>query len=149
MICRKCNKEIPEDAVFCHLCGTRQVAAERKHRKRPNGSGTIAKLAGGRSKPWMARKAGILIGTYSTRYEAQKALDALSNTNVNDRYNLTFAEIYALWLPEHARGIGETAVGNYRTAYNHCEPLYDQRFRSLRASNFGHSSRGDACFRRK
>jgi site-specific recombinase XerD len=136
MICRKCNKEIPEDAVFCHICGTRQVAAERKHRKRPNGSGTIAKLSGGRAKPWMARKAGVLIGTYATRYDAQKALDALSDANINNRYNLTFADIYELWLPEHSRDIGSTAVGNYRSSYNHCESLHGERFRSLRASHF-------------
>lgn len=136
MICRKCNKEIPEDAVFCHICGTRQVAAERKHRKRPNGSGTIAKLSGGRAKPWMARKAGVLIGTYATRNEAQKALDKLADTYINNKYNMTFSQIYEQWLPEHSRMISKQAVANYRSAYNHSEPLHDRQFRSLRRSDF-------------
>lgn len=136
MICRKCNKDIPEGAVFCHLCGTRQVAAERKHKKRANGTGCISKMAGNRVKPWIARRAGVTIGTYTTRIEAQRALERLTDESVTDKYNLTFADIYELWLPEHSRDIGSTAVGNYRTAYNYCEPLYDQRFRSLRASDF-------------
>lgn len=136
MLCRKCNKEIPEDAVFCHLCGTRQVAAERKHRKRANGTGCISRMAGNRVKPWIARRAGVTIGTYTTRIEAQRALERLTDESVTDKYNLTFADIYELWLPEHSRDIGSTAVGNYRTAYNYCEHLYDQRFRSLRASDF-------------
>ena len=136
MLCRKCNKEIPEDAVFCHLCGTRQVAAERKHRKRANGTGCISKMTGNRVKPWIARRAGVTIGIYATRTEAQRALERLTDENITDRYNLTFSQIYDLWMPEHSRDIGTTAVGNYRTAYNYCEPLYDQRFRSIRASDF-------------
>lgn len=136
MICRKCNKEIPEDAVFCHLCGTRQVAAERKHRKRPNGSGTISKLTGGRAKPWMARKAGILVGTYATRNEAQKALDRLTDTSVNGKYNMTFTQIYEQWFPEHSRTVSASAIANYKAAYKHAHPLHDRPFRSLRRSDF-------------
>ena len=136
MLCRKCNKEIPEDAVFCHLCGTRQAAAERKHRKRPNGSGTIAKLAGGRSKPWMARKAGILIGTYATRNEAQKALERLTDTGINSKYNMTFSQIYDAWLPEHSRTISKSATATYKAAYKNAEALHDRQFRTLRRSDF-------------
>lgn len=136
MICRKCNKDIPEDAVFCHLCGTRQVAAERKHRKRANGTGCVSRMAGNRVKPWIARRAGVTIGTYTTRIEAQRALERLTDEEISSKYNLTFSQIYDLWLPEHSRDIGATAIGNYRTAYNYCQPLCDQKFRSLRASDY-------------
>lgn len=136
MLCRKCNKEIPEDAVFCHLCGTRQVAAERKHRKRANGTGNITKLSGNRTKPWQARKAGVMIGTYSTRVEAQRALDRLSDTDVSEKFNLTFSQVYDLWMPEHFRDISESATKTYIAAYNNCKELYDQQFRKLRTSDF-------------
>lgn len=135
MICRKCNKDIPEDAVFCHICGTRQVI-ERKYKKRANGTGNITKLSGNRSKPWLVRRAGIVIGTYPTRTEAQKALDSLTDTQISEKYNLTFSQIYDLWLPEHSRDISESAVGTYRNAYNHSEPLHEKKFRSLRTSDF-------------
>lgn len=137
MICRKCNKDIPEDAVFCHLCGTRQ-ASDRKHRKRANGAGCISRMSGNRAKPWIARKAGVTIGTYATRNEAQKALDRLTDTEVNEKFNYTFSQIYERWLPEHARTIGKTAVDNYKSAYKHAAVLHDQRFRSLRRSDFQH-----------
>jgi uncharacterized membrane protein YvbJ len=71
MVCIKCGKEIPEDAVFCHLCGKKQVTEQRKHKKRANGTGNISKLSGKRSKPYVARKNGISIGTFATRIEAQ------------------------------------------------------------------------------
>lgn len=135
MVCRKCNKDIPEDAVFCHLCGTKQ-AVERKHRKRANGTGNITKLSGNRSKPWQARRAGVMIGTYATRVEAQRALDRLTDIDITERYNHTFSQIYDSWLPEHSREIGEGAVTSYKVAFNRCHQLHDRRFRSLRTSDF-------------
>ena len=41
MNCKKCSREIPQDALFCPYCGTRQTAEPRKHRKRANGTGLI------------------------------------------------------------------------------------------------------------
>lgn len=135
MLCRKCGKEIPEESVFCHLCGVRQVI-ERKYKKRANGTGNITKLSGNRAKPWQVRKAGVMIGTYATRTEAQRALDNLADTKITEKYNLTFSQIYDLWLPEHSRDISESAVATYRSGYNHSKALHDQRFRSLRTSDF-------------
>ena len=75
MECVKCKKEIEDDSVFCRFCGKKQIT-ERKHKKRANGTGCINKLSGNRAKPWMARKNDVLIGTFATRTEAQKALEA-------------------------------------------------------------------------
>lgn len=134
--CIKCKAELPDGAVFCHLCGKRQEPEQRKYKKRANGTGCISKLSGSRKKPWLARKNDIPIGTYATRAEAQRALERLAEVDVNEKFNLTFQQIYDLWLPEHERTIGETAVGNYKSAMKHCEPLHDLRFRSLRTSDF-------------
>lgn len=136
MNCIKCNASLPEGAQFCHICGKKQVAPPRKHRKRGNGTGSISKLPGNRAKPWMARKNGVCIGTFPTRPEAQKALERLVDVDVNAKFNMTFTQVYEAWLPEHEREIGETAKGNYRTAYLHCESLHTRQYRSLRASDF-------------
>lgn len=134
--CIKCKAELPDGAVFCHLCGKRQTPEPRKHKKRANGTGCITKLSGNRKKPWLARKNDIQVGTYATRAEAQKALDRLADVDVTDKFNLTFKQVHDLWLPEHERTIGDTAKGNYKTAMGHCEELHEQRFRSLRTSDF-------------
>ena len=135
MNCPKCNADLPEAAAFCWACG-RKLAGERKHRKRSNGTGSITKLSGNRQRPWLARKSGIIVGTYPTRTEAQKALERLTDTEVNEKFNMTMQQIYDLWLPEHSRTISESQKTNYRTAMKHCAPLHDRRWRSLRTSDF-------------
>lgn len=131
----KCGAELPPGALFCPICGRKQVT-ERKYRKRANGSGTITKLSGNRAKPWAARKNDVFIGTYTTRVEAQRALERLVDVDVNAKFNMTFSQIYAAWLPEHQREIGEKAKEGYEWAYTHCQQLYDRKYRTLRTSDF-------------
>lgn len=136
MECVKCKQPIPDGSAFCNHCGKRQTPEPRKHKKRANGTGQIYKLTGNRARPWAARKAGAFIGTFSTRTEAQKALDRLTDMDISDKFNLTFSEIYEKWLPEHEREITKGAKTSYVSAYKYCEPLHDRKFRSLRASDF-------------
>ena len=103
MDCIKCKATLPEGAIFSPLCGKKQVPDKRKRRKRANGTGTIYKLPGNRAKPWAAKKNNVLIGTFSTYAAAQKALERITDVDVTDRYNLTFAQIYERWKPVHAR----------------------------------------------
>ncbi|MBE6933674.1 MAG: site-specific integrase [Ruminococcaceae bacterium] len=135
MICSKCNTELPDNAVCCWACG-KKVITERKHRKRSNGTGSITKLSGNRAKPWIARKNDVYIGSYATRVDAQKALERLTDIDINEKFNYTFKQVHDLWLPEHERTIGEHGKGNYKTALNNCQELHDLRFRSLRTSDF-------------
>lgn len=136
MNCIKCHADLPKDALYCPACGKKQTPDQRKYRKRANGTGSITKLSGNRAKPWAARKNGVSIGTFATRPEAQKALERLVDVDVNAKFNMTFAQVYAAWLPEHEREIGETAKVNYQTAYKHCASLHNRKYRSLRASDF-------------
>lgn len=136
MKCVKCGAELPDIAQFCYICGKKQVQEERKHKKRANGTGNICKMPGSRSKPWVARKAGVYVGSYETRTEAQRALDRLTDADVNEKYNMSFAKVYEAWLPEHQRQIGESQKVNYQTAYKHCAQLHDRKYRLLRTSDF-------------
>lgn len=134
--CIKCKADLPESAVFCHICGKRQAPEPRKHRKRANGTGCISKLSGTRAKPWMARKNGICLGTYATRSEAQKALERLTDVTVNDKYNMTFAQVYERWYQEHQREISGTMAGNYQMAFKHCPQLHDLQIRKILRSDY-------------
>lgn len=135
MNCIKCAREIPPDSKFCPYCGKPQVPA-KKHRKRPNGAGSIVKLSGNRSKPWAAKKAGVLVGTFSTRGEAAKALERITDATINDRYNWTFTQVYEAWKPGHDLTVGDDGKKSTVTAYNACTELHNLKFRSLRKSDF-------------
>lgn len=134
--CIKCKSELPDGAQFCPACGKRQTPAPRKYRKRTNGTGCISKLSGNRARPWMARKNDVCIGTYATRYEAQKALERLTDVIVNDKFNMTFAQVYERWHAEHQRKISESMDNNYQLAYKQCPQLHNMQMRKILRSDY-------------
>lgn len=136
MDCIKCKATLPEGALYCPLCGKKQSPAERKHRKRANGSGTIYKMPGHRQRPWAIKRNGVFIGSYPSYAEAQKALERITDVDVNDKYNLTFAQVYAQWYPEHSRSVSKSQMTCYAAAYNSSTVLHDRKFRTLRKSDF-------------
>lgn len=136
MICVKCKADLPEGALYCLLCGKKQTPEKRKHRKRANGSGTIYKMSGNRAKPWVAKRNNVFLGSFKTYAEAQKALERTTDADITDKYNLTFAQIYELWKPVHAREVSKKQMANYSTAFNQCAVLHNRKFRSLRKSDF-------------
>lgn len=135
-LCIKCKEVLPPGAKFCPACGRSQQPQTRKHRKRANGTGTICKLPGNRRKPWQARKNGVSIGTYETRAEAQKALERLTDTNVTEKFNMTFADVYERWMAEHRREISDKMRANYELAFKQCQQLHTQPIRRLMRSDF-------------
>ena len=136
MVCVKCQKAIPEDGLYCPYCGKKQSQSKRKKKKRVNGSGSVCRKSGNRSKPWEAQKAGVYIGAYATKYEAEQALLRLADLPISETLNLTFEQVYQKWSPEHSRTITAKGIEGYATAYKHCQSLYPRIFRKLRTSDF-------------
>lgn len=134
--CIKCRQELPPDALFCPACGKRQGAVPRKHRKRANSTGSISKLSGNRSRPWLVRKNGVSIGTYATRNEAQKALERLTDVPVTDKYNLTLKQVYERWHAEHSREVESKTLKDYEWAFRLCQPIHDRKIRSILRSDY-------------
>lgn len=50
MNCKKCNAEIPDESIYCCICGVKQVSSRRAPKKRGNGQGTVFKLPNGKYK---------------------------------------------------------------------------------------------------
>ncbi len=136
MDCIKCKATLPEGALYCPLCGKKQTPETRKHRKRANGSGTIYKMPGNRAKPWGAKRNNVFIGSFKTYAEAQKALERATDADINDKYNLSFAQIYELWKPVHAREVSKSQMACYAAAFNQSAVLHSRKFRTLRKSDF-------------
>ena len=136
MDCIKCKAMLPEGALYCPLCGKKQTPETRKRRKRANGSGTIFKMSGNRTKPWAAMRNNVFIGAYKTYSEAQKALERTTDTDINDKYNLTFAQIYERWKPLHTREVSKSQMNCYAVAFSYAAALHNRKFRTLRKSDF-------------
>ena len=147
MECIKCKKDIPDGSVFCCWCGKQQQAPQRKALKRANGTGTVYKLQGRRTRPWVAAKNKVVIGYYAKKTDALEALEHLSGKDLTNRYNMTFAEVFELynwtfkqvykaWKDEHFRDIGAKGIESYERAYDVFEPLHDRKFRELRTADY-------------
>lgn len=136
MKCRKCHGEIPDGSKFCMLCGKKQVDEPRKALRRPNGTGTVYKLSGRRSRPWVAAKATTIIGYYETKTAALEALGRLAGKDITERYNMTFAEVFAAWKQEHYRDLSKSGKESYDHAYDLFASLHNKKFRSLKTADF-------------
>ena len=95
----------------------KQIPQKRKPLKRPNGSGTVYKLSGHRKRPWVAAKNKVIIRYYEKKTDALQALERLSGVSLSDRFNMTFAEVYAQWSPEHFKTIGPKGVEAYENSF--------------------------------
>ncbi len=136
MRCKKCHADLPENAVYCPLCGKKQVTEQRKTLKRANGLGTVYRLQGRRKRPWVAAKNRVIIGYYEKKTDALEALERLSGRSITERYNMTFAQVFEEWRTEHYKEIGPQGIASYENAYRVFAPLHDRAFRTLRTADF-------------
>lgn len=134
--CVKCKKEIPDGSLFCCWCGKKQEAAPKKALKRANGTGTVYKLQGRRTRPWVAAKDKTIIGYFEKKTAALEALARLQGRSIDEIYNWTFKQVYEAWKDEHFRDIGAKGIESYERAYDVFEPLHDRKFRELRTADY-------------
>lgn len=136
MNCIKCRSPLPDGALYCPMCGKKQVQEKRKALKRANGMGTVYKLQGRRKRPWVAAKKKVIIGYYERKTDALEALERLSGKDLTERYNMTFAEVFEAWKVEHYKEITVSGERSYNRAYDIFEPLHNRKFRGLRTADF-------------
>lgn len=121
MKCRKCSAELPENAIYCHLCGTRQEPVKGS-KARSNGQGTVYK----RGDKWEARHRIVRDGkVYSKSKCFDKKKDALKWLAENsvltlDPGSATLARIYQEWKDLHEEKIGPHKARDYASAYEKC-----------------------------
>ncbi len=144
MICRnkKCQKEIPDESVFCLYCGAEQTVKQHR-RTRSNGMGTAYK----RGKTWTAsvtvawkeeerpedsqEKEPHLIpikrtkGGFKTKREALEYCAELRGQPAKVKHaGITFSKLYDQLIERHAERVGKSTLDCYKAAYKHFKPIY-------------------------
>ena len=133
MICRKCQKENPDNADFCAWCGAKQVIAKPK-RRRGNGTGYAYK----RGKTWTIEAAvGWKVndngkkqrtkktkGGFATKADALAYFQTLKAKKQTNKY--TFKEAYDAFIKRHEeqRERSDGTIGCYNSAFNHFKPIH-------------------------
>ena len=155
MSCRKCKKDIPQDAPFCPWCGAKQTI-EKPKRRRGNGTGWAFK----RGRTWTAaitvgwkvdeadKKQPVqrTKGGFATKGDALAYCPTLRSTKPAQKY--TFKSAYDEFIGRHeARNRSDDTIACYRAAMNHFKRLHHVDMRLITADDL--QACMDACERGK
>lgn len=112
-------------------------------KRNPNGYGSVTKLKGNRSRPYVVRMTvydefgrgkQVPIGYAETK---EKAMIMLAEYNQHpwslDRETITFSEVYNKWLEQKLPKLSKSNQGILRSAYKHCGRLYGQKYKNIKA----------------
>lgn len=141
MICRKCTRELPDDAIFCCYCGVNQGAVKRRP-KRANGTGWTVK----RGKTWTAclvvgydeecKPEIITLGGFSTKSAAVEFIPVLKATRHippkernavlrQAKTRPTIDEALFVVKSHKKQAAGDTTT--FRELYDRWQPFYEPR----------------------
>ncbi len=101
-----------------------------RHGHRLQAAGPPEAPVGGRAQQGSHR------GYYETKTAALEALGRLSGRSINERYNMTFAEVFKEWKAEHYKEIGPKGISSYDRAFDVFQSLHGKKFRDLRTVDF-------------
>jgi integrase len=138
MICGKCKKEISDDSIFCNRCGKKLKTTTRtsKDRKRGNGQGTVYKLSGNRSRPWVAAKNKIILGYYATKKEAVSCVNANADKLLSYKLNYTLEQAYKEWSSNHYPTISKSQQDVLCAAWLYYKPLYKLKIKDIKTEQY-------------
>ncbi len=142
MLCRRCNKEIPNNSIFCMFCGKKLIStpgSKKSKPRRPNGSGSVAKLKDKRSKPYQAKiKINgklIYIGTFETKNEALLSLEKYQTQDLSKLYDATVEEIFNMLLAQNEEHLTKSGRTNYISGFKYLEPIKKMKMRNIKTAH--------------
>lgn len=153
MICSKCQREIPDDAVLCCYCGKKFVI-DRRAPKRGNGQGTAFKrgaywycqvTTGKKESPPIdlknpppeAKKPRQMIrktkGGFKTKAEALAYCSTLAGKKEEPK--VTLQQLYDAWEPWYSPRIASGTMAGYKSAYAYFSSLSDRNITEITAAD--------------
>ena len=140
MICSKCKRNIPDDAVLCCYCGKKYIK-EKRH-DRANGTGSV--YYDNSKKKWVAQ---IVSGrhytedmrlrfTYTRKYFSSRtdALQHVQDLKEEKRPDFSVAYYYNEYLMGKGSKISRNKQAGYKIAYNRLKPLWNTPVKDLTVS---------------
>lgn len=125
--CIKCGQELPDEAVYCYICGKKQITQKNTaHPKRANGEGCVYK----RGDKW---EAVTTIGTYPNGNKKRKhkggfktkkaAIQYLEEQKYIPKKDITVEGVYNSIKP-HIEKLSKSKQTHYKTAWNRLAILH-------------------------
>lgn len=137
-ICVKCNVSLPPGANFCPTCGKKQITSPLKKRpRRGNGTGSVYKhgdkwvvaiTKGYRQTDDGPKRVVVRKGGFRTKKEALEYVPTLQAQQRRDK-DLTFSQIYDLWMPTHKAG--KSTMDCYKAARKYFSSVEYLRIRDI------------------
>ena len=151
MICNKCGKEVPEDAILCCYCGRRFII-DRSHKKRGNGQGTAIK----RGNTWTVIVSGDIItddegkqhrkrptkGGFKTKTDALAYAEKLKNGPMAVP-EISMDKLYSEWEESYKKRVGVSTMAGYKAAFQHYSEISHRPISSIRPAEL--QAQIDAC----
>lgn len=112
-------------------------------KRNPNGYGTVTKLKGNRSKPWVVKvtiydeqgkSKQIPIDYAETKEQGNIILANYNNNPWNiDRNKVTLTELYQRWAKIKLPKLGASNQSSLKAAFKHCSKYYGLKYRKIKS----------------
>lgn len=126
--CKKCGAQLPDGAIYCHMCGRKQEATRSAH-KRGNGQGTAYR----RGSTWEGQRPGYQYtdenGLHRVRPRKcgfatkREALEWASSSSSTEIYSPKLIELWTLYEQNDLPKLSKNKQTAYRIARKRLEPL--------------------------
>ena len=100
------------------------------------GLASVYKLSGNRKRPWVASRDRRLLGSFTTKAEAERFLSKLEKKSISDKWNFTFEQAYTAWNSSHFSDLTPTGINSYEYAYKRLSHLAKRPAREIRTSDY-------------
>lgn len=132
--CKKCNKSLPDEAIYCCYCGYK-IRRERKKTRTANGSGYAFKrgqtwtvrvttgwkeLPDGKKTPIQSYKGG-----FKSKKEALEYVSILKSPVEEKKPIPTFEELFHEWFKFYtgSRKLAKPTINGYTTTFGHTDSI--------------------------
>ncbi len=142
MLCRRCQKEISDDSIFCNYCGRKLVSTpgeKRKRQRRTKGTGTIQIIKHNKTNPYQALKTingkRFSLGYFPTKLEAASYLEKYNVNNLSKIHEATVEDIFNMLINQNEEKLSKSGLTNYVSGFKYLEPIKNMKMREIKTAH--------------